>query len=68
MKNKPIPLRSSIHIEESEKAELQLPRGFSESDEEDELYEEVEDTRKQHSQFTIWYLPINVLLPAEFKV
>ena len=36
---------------------LQIPRGFSESDEEDELYEEVEDTQRQHSQFnfTIWY-------------
>ena len=35
--------------------ELQIPQGLSESDEGDELYEEVEDTLRQHSQFTTWY-------------
>ena len=35
----------------------QIPQGFSESAEEDELYEEAEDTQRQHSQFTTWYYP-----------
>ena len=48
--------------------ELQIPRGFSESDEEDELYEEAEDTRKQHSQFNKMVLPLFPTQLAEFKV
>ena len=31
--------------------QLQIPQGLLQSDEEDELYEEVEDTWRQHSQF-----------------
>ena len=45
----------------------EIPQGFSESDEEDELYEEVEDTRKQHSQFYIMVLPLFVLNIAGSK-
>ena len=48
-------------------AALQIPRGFSESDEEDELYEEAEDTRKQHSQFNKMVLPLFPTQLAEFK-
>ena len=32
--------------------QFQIPQGLKQSDEEDALYEEVEDTRRQHSQFT----------------
>ena len=33
------------------RVQLQIPQGLLQSDEEDELYEEVEDTWRQHSQF-----------------
>jgi hypothetical protein len=33
----------------------QISQGLRQSDEEDELYEEVEDMRNQHSQFTTLY-------------
>jgi hypothetical protein len=36
---------------------LQIPQGLLQSDEEDELYEEVEDTEEQHSQLIMWYMP-----------
>ena len=36
--------------------ERQIPQGPEWSDEEDEMYEEVEDTSRQHSQFTKWYI------------
>ena len=35
-----------------QRMKLQIPQGLLQSDEEDELYEEVEDTWRQHSQFT----------------
>ena len=48
-------------------AQLQIPQGFSESDEEDELYEEAEDTRKQHSQFYNNGIAFIVLTSAGLK-
>ena len=48
--------------------QLQIPQGLWQSDEEDELYEEVEDTGEQHSQFTMWYMPFHATMTAEFKV
>ena len=46
-------------------SKLQIPQGLQQSDE-DELYEEVEDTRKQ--QFTTWYYLFYPAQSAEFKV
>ena len=37
--------------------ELQIPQRLEQSDEEDELYEGVEDTEEQHSQLTMCYMP-----------
>ena len=36
--------------------------------EEDELYEEMKDARRQHSQFTTWYCLFSLDWSAEFKV
>ena len=47
-----------VHGKDESDHELQIPRGFSESDEEDELYEEVEDTRRQHSQLVYYIVAV----------
>ena len=48
--------------------ELQTPRGSQIRYEEDELYEEMKDTCRQHSQLTAWYCPSCPLILAGLKV
>ena len=38
--------------------ELQIPQGSQIRYGEDELYEEMKDTCRQHSQLTAWYCPL----------
>ena len=47
--------------------ELQIPQGLEQSNEEEELYEEVEDTYEQHSQLTMRCMPRMLNLTAGFK-
>ena len=55
------------HMAFFKRSQLQIPQGLEQSDE-DELYEEVEDTREQHSQLTMWCMPCMLNLTAGFKV
>ena len=50
------------------KLELQIPRGSQIRYGEDELYEEMKDTCRQHSQLTAWYCPSCPLILAGLKV
>ena len=48
--------------------QLQIPRGSQIRYGEDELYEEMKDICRQHSQLTAWYCPSCPLILAGLKV